>query len=131
MPSRADDPPLYFETHVFCCVNRREAGHVRGCCAEKGADDLRGYMKDRAKALGLKRVRINQSGCLDRCEMGVTLVVYPEGVWYTVASRADIDEVLETHLLRGERVQRLILTPDQKRLTAAQEADRAARAAAD
>ena len=81
-------------------------------------------MKDQAKALGIKGVRVNQSGCLDRCELGVTLVIYPEGIWYTAATTADIDEILTTHLVQGGRVERLMLQPGQKRLTDAQLAAR-------
>lgn len=72
---------------------------------------LRDYMKAKAKALGLKRVRINASGCLDRCELGPTMVIYPEGVWYHCETRADVDEILQTHVVGGERVERLLL-PD-------------------
>jgi (2Fe-2S) ferredoxin len=108
-----NDPALFYAEHVFVCTNRRPAGHPRGCCAEKGAEELRDYMKGRAKDLGLKRVRINSAGCLDRCELGPTLVIYPEGVWYSYRSKADIDEILDTHVRRGGRVQRLMLLPDQ------------------
>lgn len=108
--------PLYFENHVFCCQNRREKGHARGCCAEKGAEALREYMKNRCKALGLKKTRINNSGCLDRCELGPTMVIYPEGVWYHYETAADIDEIIEKHLIGGEIVERLLLRPEQKRL---------------
>jgi (2Fe-2S) ferredoxin len=109
MPVLASDPAPYYRAHVFCCTNRRPAGHPRGCCAERGAEELRDYMKARAKDLGLKDVRINMSGCLDRCELGPTMVIYPEGVWYSIATRADIDEVLATHLKAGGRVERLML----------------------
>jgi (2Fe-2S) ferredoxin len=71
-------------------------------------------MKDKAKALGLKNVRINASGCLDRCELGPTVVIYPEGVWYSVATKEDIDEVLQTHLVQGGRVDRLMLQTADK-----------------
>jgi len=71
-------------------------------------------MKSKAKQLGLKNVRINIAGCLDRCELGPTLVIYPEGVWYTVASKQDIDEVLQTHLVEGGRVDRLMLKTADK-----------------
>jgi len=70
-------------------------------------------MKGAAKKLGLKNVRINNAGCLDRCELGPTMVIYPEGVWYTCPTKADIDEILETHVKNGGRVKRLMLTPDQ------------------
>jgi len=112
MPSRPDDPRPYYEAHVFACVNERPPGHKRGSCKERGAEPLRNYMKARAKELGLADVRINQSGCLDRCELGPTLVIYPEGVWYRASTTADIDEILETHLKRGERVTRLLLRPE-------------------
>src|SRR6201996_7845261 len=103
------DPASYYQAHVFCCVNERPAGHPRGCCKTKGAEKLRNYMKARAKELGLQDVRINQSGCLDRCELGPTVVIYPEGIWYSCPTREDIDEVLQTHLVQGGRVERLML----------------------
>ena len=71
-------------------------------------------MKGRAKELGLKKVRINIAGCLDRCELGPTVVVYPEGVWYSVATKEDVDEVLQTHLVQGGRVERLMLQTADK-----------------
>ena len=74
-------------------------------------------MKARAKKMDLKtRVRINRSGCLDRCELGPTMVIYPEGVWYTYRTREDIDEILDRHIVRGERVERLLLEPGQVQL---------------
>src|SRR5262249_49795201 len=111
---QSTDPAPYYEAHVFCCTNRRPAGHPRGSCADKGSEDLRDYMKRRAKDLGLKKVRINSAGCLDRCELGPTVVIYPEGVWYSVTSKADIDEVLQTHLIDGGRVERLMLQPHER-----------------
>jgi (2Fe-2S) ferredoxin len=111
---RPTDPGHYYEAHVFCCTNRRPAGHPRGCCAEKDSEALRDYMKGRAKDLGLKNVRVNNAGCLDRCELGPTVVIYPEGVWYAVTNKVDIDEVLDTHLVKGGRVARLMLQPTDK-----------------
>ena len=108
------DPKPYYEAHVFCCTNRRPAGHPRGCCAERDGEALRDHMKSRARDLGLKNVRINSAGCLDRCELGPTMVIYPEGVWYSVPTKADVDEVLETHMLKGGRVERLMLQTRDK-----------------
>ncbi|MFN3230639.1 MAG: (2Fe-2S) ferredoxin domain-containing protein [Alphaproteobacteria bacterium] len=112
----SESDSLFYETHVFCCVNQRRDGHPRGCCAEKGSGALRDYMKARGKALKLKKVRINQAGCLDRCELGPTLVIYPEGTWYHYRNEADIDEILERHVMKGEQVDRLLLRPDQTAL---------------
>jgi (2Fe-2S) ferredoxin len=107
------DPPLFFKAHVFCCTNTRPPGHPKGCCTEKDSEKLRNYMKARAKELGIADVRINAAGCLDRCELGPTMVIYPEGVWYTYRDTADIDEILQTHLIGGGRVARLMLQPSQ------------------
>ncbi len=104
----------YYRAHVFVCTNVRPPGHKRGCCAEKGSERLRNYMKARAKELGVADTRINNAGCLDRCELGPCLVIYPEGVWYRYDGTADIDEILETHLIAGGRVERLMLHPDQR-----------------
>lgn len=98
----------YYQRHVFFCCNEREAPEK--ACAEFAASDLHRYAKDRIKALGLSgagKVRINRAGCLDRCNEGPVLVVYPEGVWYTYVDRSDIDEIIDRHLVAGEVVERL------------------------
>ena len=99
----------YYQRHVFFCCNQREPGD-RPCCADKGAQAMRDYAKKKVKALGMDgegKVRINQAGCLDRCEEGPCIVVYPEAVWYTYVDRHDIDEIVEEHLKHGRIVQRL------------------------
>lgn len=100
---------LFYTHHIFCCTNRRPAGHKRGCCAEKDSENLRDYMKARVKELGLPKTRINTAGCLDRCELGPCMVVYPEGVWYSCKTREDVDEVIAEHLQNGRIVTRLKL----------------------
>lgn len=111
MTMARNDPPLFYDRHVFMCTNERPAGHPRGCCKEKGAIKLRNYMKARAKELGAEGVRVNTAGCLDRCELGPVMVIYPEGVWYRYDDMADIDEILTRHVIGGERVDRLMLQP--------------------
>ena len=108
------DPAPYYEAHVFCCVNERPEGHPRGCCKRKGSERLRNYLKARAKELGLDGVRVNQSLCLDRCELGPTMVIYQEQVWYSYNSIEDAEEILQTHLIGGKRVERLMLQPTDK-----------------
>lgn len=71
-------------------------------------------MKTQVRKLKIKRTRVNAAKCLDRCELGPTMVIYPEGVWYTYRSEADIDEILQTHVIGGGRVERLMLYPDQR-----------------
>ncbi|MFN0300185.1 MAG: (2Fe-2S) ferredoxin domain-containing protein [Burkholderiales bacterium] len=98
----------YYKHHVFFCCNQRNNGEAS--CNDHGASDIRGYAKDRVKALklsGPEKVRINQAGCLDRCSEGPCLVVYPEEVWYTYVDKTDVDEIIEEHLQNGRVVERL------------------------
>lgn len=99
-----------FERHVFVCTNERPDGHPRGCCKAKESEAIRERMKSLASERGLKgRVRVNSAGCLDQCEHGVTVVVYPEAVWYGFVTLADVDEIVESHLVNGMPVERLRL----------------------
>lgn len=100
----------YYRHHVFVCTNQRDDGSQ--CCGQCGALDMRGYLKGRAKELGISGkggVRINTAGCLDRCDEGPVMVVYPEAVWYTYVDREDLDEILDEHLVKGRIVERLRL----------------------
>ncbi|MBF0251990.1 MAG: (2Fe-2S) ferredoxin domain-containing protein [Alphaproteobacteria bacterium] len=100
----------YFHLHVFCCTNERPDKHPRGSCAGRGGVKLRNYMKVRAKELAIPGVRINSAGCLDRCELGPVVVIYPQGIWYRMDSFEDVDEILAEHLQNGRIVERLRLT---------------------
>jgi (2Fe-2S) ferredoxin len=98
----------YYKHHVFFCLNQRDAPEA--CCANHDAADMQAYAKQRIKSLGLSgrgAIRINKSGCLDRCEEGPVLVVYPDETWYTYVDRHDIDEIIDSHLVNGRVVERL------------------------
>ena len=97
-----------YKYHIFFCTNKREKGHPRGCCADKSSLKLRNIMKIKTKELGLKNIRINASGCLDKCEFGPTMVVYPEAIWYTVKNEKDVEDIINSHLLKGKPVKRLL-----------------------
>lgn len=102
----------FYKHHVFFCLNERGADAPRPSCARQNAQAMQEYAKKRVKALGLSgrgEVRINKAGCLDRCEDGPLLVVYPEGVWYTFIDESDIDEIIESHFIKGQPVERLMI----------------------
>ncbi len=105
-----------FQRHVFVCTNERAADHPRGCCKARGGVEVRDRLKSELTKRGLsKTIRANNAGCLDQCEHGVTLVVYPEQVWYGGVTVDDIQEIVEHHLIGGEVVTRLLL-PEQPHL---------------
>jgi (2Fe-2S) ferredoxin len=100
----------YYQRHVFFCLNVRDDGAA--CCGGHNAEQMQQYAKSRIKQMGLNgegRIRINKSGCLDRCDDGPCVVVYPEGVWYTYVDQHDIDEIIDSHLVKGEVVERLLI----------------------
>lgn len=104
--------PSYYRHHVFFCLNERQAGEA--CCANHQAQKAFDRCKSLVKAAGLAgpgQVRVNRAGCLDRCAAGPVLVVYPEGVWYSYVDDSDIDEIVDSHLVRGQVVERLLTPP--------------------
>ena len=97
-----------FERHVFVCHNTRPAGAPRRSCTADGKSDLHTRLQQLTKDAGLGgRVRINKSGCLDQCEHGPMVVIYPEAVWYGNVRPEDAAEIVEEHLVGGRPVERL------------------------
>ncbi len=98
----------YYKRHVFFCCNQREPPEA--CCNNHAALEMQAYAKQRIKELDLAgkgKVRINKAGCLDRCDEGPVLVVYPDAVWYTYVDRHDVDEIIDSHVVHGRVVSRL------------------------
>src|SRR6476646_8475817 len=105
-----------FQRHVFVCVNERPADDPRGSCKAKGGVEVRDRLKAELKARGIaKIVRANNAGCLDQCARGVSVVVYPEQVWYGGVTVDDVPEIVDSHLVGGTVVERLLM-PEQPHL---------------
>jgi (2Fe-2S) ferredoxin len=101
-------PP--FDKHIFICCNRRDPGHVRGSCDPDGTEALQKAFKKALAERGLnRRIRANKSGCLDQCEKGPTVVVYPDAVWYGRVKETDVNEIVEQHIIGGRPVERLLM----------------------
>ncbi len=99
----------FYEKHLFFCVQVKDPG--KKCCSQVGSVELAEYAKTRLKELGLHgegKIRVSRSGCLGRCSDGPNLLIYPEGVWYTFENQVDIDEIIDSHLLKGQIVERLL-----------------------
>src|SRR5918996_2071589 len=108
MTRSAPMPP--FKHHVFVCTNRRPDDHPKGSCAQKGSEEIRERFKRALANRGLaKEIRANVAGCLDQCEHGCSVVVYPEGVWYGHVTVDDVEEIVEEHLVNGRIVERLLM----------------------
>ena len=101
---------------MFVCINERPADNPKGCCKARGGVEVRDQLKTELSKRGIsKLVRANNAGCLDQCEHGVTVVVYPEQVWYGGVTVDDVTEIVDKHLIHGQVVERLLI-PDQPHL---------------
>jgi (2Fe-2S) ferredoxin len=100
-----------FLKHIFVCSNQRESGHPRGSCDPTGEGVLQKAFKQKLAENGIRGdvVRANKSGCLEQCEHGPTVVVYPEAVWYGGVTPADVDEIVSSHIVGNKPVERLML----------------------
>ena len=100
----------HYTKHIFICTNQKSDG--KQCCANSGGVSYFDHMKMKLVELGLHgpgQIRVSRSGCLGRCSLGPSLVIYPEGTWYTYSTFADLDEIITTHLIEGVRVERLLI----------------------
>ena len=97
-----------FVKHIFVCCNQRPGGHPRGSCDPTSEDALQRAFKSALSRRGIgAEVRANKAGCLDQCEHGPTVVVYPEAVWYGNVTLADVDEIVDSHIVGNRLVERL------------------------
>lgn len=99
--------------HIFVCGNVRAPGHKRGCCDPDGRQALRDAFKRELKAAGFgASTRVNHAGCLDQCEHGPTVVVYPLGVWYGRVQLEDVPRIVQRTLVEGEVLPDLLIHDD-------------------
>lgn len=100
----------YYTKHVLVCTNQKAPGKT--CCANTGGEDFFLYIKTKLAEQGLHgpgKIRVSKSGCLGRCNSGPCIVIYPEGVWYSYSSYADLDRIIESHLHADKTVDELLI----------------------
>ena len=104
--------PSHYRLHAFVCTTVHR-NSPRPSCGNHGTEALRLHLKARARELAIADVQISSSSCLGRCERGPVLVIYPEAVWYSFRTAADLDEILDVHVIKGGRVERLLVPPER------------------
>ena len=100
---------MKFEKHVFICTNQRGEGEKKSCGEACGMELVRAFKKS-LKDNNLKgRMRAQRAGCLDACETGPSVVVYPEGIYYGGVKVSDVEEIVQEHLIGNRPVRRLVV----------------------
>lgn len=97
-----------FDKHIFICTNQRAPEAPRKSCGEAHGmsivEEFRKQLKEKKLPI---RVRAQKSGCLDICDFGQTVAVYPDGVFYVNVQLEDVAEIIEEHIANNRPVERL------------------------
>ena len=93
--------------HVFVCINCRYSS--RKSCGEEGLAIRTRLVELLNTSEERKNIRINKSGCLDLCEQGPSMVIYPNNIWYIGVSKNDCTKIFEKSILKDEKIKRLTL----------------------
>jgi (2Fe-2S) ferredoxin len=105
----ATEKPVY-NKHIFICTNQRPPAATRMSCGEVHGMEIVDAFRKKLKEKNLPfPVRAQKAGCLDICDFGQTIAVYPEGVFYVGVELSDVDEIIEEHILNDRVVERLRL----------------------
>lgn len=99
-----------YKYHIFCCINERPKDNPKGSYKAKGSEEILDYLKGIVRDRGLKKeVKVSASKCLGVWSQCPSVVIYPEGTWYSVSTVEDAKDILEKHVLNGKIVDRLII----------------------
>ena len=99
-----------FTHHIFVCCNQRSPDHSRGCCDPDGSASLRAALKAAVGARGLQPyVRANSAGCLDQCEHGPTVAIYPQGIFYGGVKLEDVPRIVDETIVDGVILEDLLI----------------------
>ena len=99
----------FYKKHIFFCTNQRKEKNKRSCGSEE-VNSLRLYMKEQIKLSRIKGIRVNSSGCLNRCKRGPLMVIYPEGVWLKVTNKKDIDLIIKNYIKKDKLIKKLLIS---------------------
>ncbi|MFM1802995.1 MAG: hypothetical protein RJA81_2347 [Planctomycetota bacterium] len=99
--------------HLFVCGNSRDPQHPRGSCDPKNTGKLTDALKSAVKDQKSKLqgpIRINKAGCLDQCEHGPVIVIYPQEIWYGNVTPNDAVRIVNETLVEGRILEDLLIS---------------------
>ena len=97
---------MRFKKHIFICTNQRDNG--KKCCGQEHGLALVAALKKELKDKGLNvEIRAQRAGCIDACDFGPSLVIYPEGTYYGNVQLNNVSEIIEQHIIGGKTIEHL------------------------
>ncbi len=88
------------EKHILVC-------HGTGCTSSKSPQILENFRRI-LKEKNITNVRVIKTGCFGLCAKGPIVIIRPEDTFYAMVTPEDCEEIIETHIIKGERVERLL-----------------------
>ncbi len=103
-----------FTHHIFICGNQRACDHPRGCCDPQATGELREAFKQEIKSRKLgPLVRANAAGCLEQCEFGPVVAIYPHGIFYGHVKPDDVSRIFDETIQHGKILEDLLIQEDE------------------
>ena len=90
-----------FRSHIMVCGGT-------GCTSSGSQKIIEAFNREIAAAGINEEVKVIKTGCFGLCALGPIVVVYPEGIFYSMVEEKDVKEIVEEHLVKGRPVTRLI-----------------------
>ena len=90
-----------FRSHIMVCGGT-------GCTSSGSQKIIEAFNKEIAAAGIHEEVKVIKTGCFGLCALGPIVVVYPEGIFYSMVEEKDVKEIVEEHLVKGRPVKRLV-----------------------
>lgn len=107
---------MIYDKHIFICTNQRAADAPRISCGESHGMEIVDAFKKKLNELKLPiKLRAQKAGCLDICDFGQTVAIYPEGVFYVGVELSDVEEIISEHIVNNRVVERLRLENVRKK----------------
>ena len=88
------------EKHILVC-------HGTGCTSSKSPKILENFRKI-LKEKNVENVRVIMTGCFGLCAKGPIVIIRPEDTFYSNVTPEDCEEIIQTHIVEGNRVERLL-----------------------
>ncbi|MFA5060329.1 MAG: (2Fe-2S) ferredoxin domain-containing protein [Candidatus Omnitrophota bacterium] len=96
-----ENKKIPYSKQIFVCTNDQHG--AKPSCGDHGGEEVFSELRRIAKEKGLHPdIRVAQAKCLGQCNLGVNIMVYPDGVWYSRVTKDNVSELVEKYLSKKQ-----------------------------